>query len=530
MDLYIQYVISDFVDDLKINLHMLTLPEYQTKLKHKYIDFLNEWIESQPEIENDLDEDDILDSFNIHLAQYLKDNYVKPIEEGQIARLDNEDVPAQRSTEWYKYRRMRITASECGYLLNIDGKSSHLSTLFKKLGLYVEESSRVPAACLHGILLEDASVNIYETRYSVKIFEYGCMPHSKISYLAASPDGIVRNCKDDTNLEQISKIGRMIEIKNPYSRTITGKISNAYYSQMQLQMEVCDLHQCDFIETSLKTEVYKNMDDFLNDTLNFDNITEEEITKLPNINIPISNYASNSLEKGLLIYFFKEKENDWDRDSNLGVHYPIDIVYKKDTINEWIVKTTIEYKKKGYKYLQLLFWRLEQISIQTVNRDIDLWNNSMAPNFAKFWKDVTECKNLSDEDLVKRYANKLVIDKSIILNPMVKRQIRIINKSYKETLKIAKENDDFKNITSSLGSTVDKINSYQQQPTTSQDTNCKVININLNRPIYHLASPIIDDEQINIRNKIDKSTYKSTFNKKGNPSKKPIYYFGNEKL
>jgi len=41
----------------------------------------------------------------------------------------------------------------------------------------------------------------------------------------------------------------MIEIKNPTTRVITGIPKEEYWIQMQLQMEVCDLNHCDFLET-----------------------------------------------------------------------------------------------------------------------------------------------------------------------------------------------------------------------------------------------------------------------------------------
>ena len=43
--------------------------------------------------------------------------------------------------------------------------------------------------------------------------------------------------------------GRMLEIKNVVSREITGIQKSEYWIQMQLQMEVCELNECDFLET-----------------------------------------------------------------------------------------------------------------------------------------------------------------------------------------------------------------------------------------------------------------------------------------
>ena len=41
----------------------------------------------------------------------------------------------------------------------------------------------------------------------------------------------------------------MLEIKNIVNRPITGIPKIEYWIQMQLQMETCDLNECDFLET-----------------------------------------------------------------------------------------------------------------------------------------------------------------------------------------------------------------------------------------------------------------------------------------
>ena len=44
----------------------------------------------------------------------------------------------------------------------------------------------------------------------------------------------------------------MLEIKNIVNREITGIPKKEYWVQMQLQMEVCNLPECDFLETRFK--------------------------------------------------------------------------------------------------------------------------------------------------------------------------------------------------------------------------------------------------------------------------------------
>ena len=49
----------------------------------------------------------------------------------------------------------------------------------------------------------------------------------------------------------------MLEIKNIVNREINGIPKKEYWIQMQLQMEVCDLGECDFLETRFKEIIKK---------------------------------------------------------------------------------------------------------------------------------------------------------------------------------------------------------------------------------------------------------------------------------
>ena len=81
----------------------------------------------------------------------------------------------------------------------------------------------------------------YEKTYNTTVGDFGCISHTDYEYIAASPDGI--------NIDDTSPLyGRMLEIKNTVSRVITGIPKLEYWIQMQIQMEVCDLNECDFLE------------------------------------------------------------------------------------------------------------------------------------------------------------------------------------------------------------------------------------------------------------------------------------------
>jgi hypothetical protein len=82
--------------------------------------------------------------------------------------------------------------------------------------------------------------------YKTKVKEYGCIRHPSIPFVGASPDGI------NIDPRNRAKYGRLLEIKNVVSREITGIPLDAYWIQMQVQMEVCNLDVCDFVETCIK--------------------------------------------------------------------------------------------------------------------------------------------------------------------------------------------------------------------------------------------------------------------------------------
>jgi hypothetical protein len=92
---------------------------------------------------------------------------------------------------------------------------------------------------------EPLTVLLYERRFNTRLGEFGCIRHPRYEFLGASPDGI--------NVEPTSPLyGTMVEIKNIVNRQITGMPKDEYWVQMQIQMEVCDLDRCHFVETRFK--------------------------------------------------------------------------------------------------------------------------------------------------------------------------------------------------------------------------------------------------------------------------------------
>jgi len=180
--------------------------------------------------------------------------------ESKIQKLREIPQPIQRTPEWYQFRWNLITASNAWKAFETQSAINQL--IYEKcLPLKIlDEQTEIKMVNTNtpmhwGQKYEQLSVMVYENKYKAKVEDFGCIKHSKYSFLGASPDGIVVN-------KDCERYGRMLEIKNVVSREITGIPKKEYLTQMQLQMEVCDLDECDFLETKfieyVDSNIYKN--------------------------------------------------------------------------------------------------------------------------------------------------------------------------------------------------------------------------------------------------------------------------------
>jgi hypothetical protein len=192
-------------------------------------------------------------------------------------------------------------------------------------------------ACLWGTQFEPIAKEIYESlQGGAKVMDTTCVVHPKYPFLGASPDGIVL-MKNPLDRDW----GKLVEFKCPISRkfTQTTAIPDAYYHQMQMQMECTGLDTCDYCEMQF---VRCNQTDWR---------------------------SSTSPYKGVLAVY----------DSGT-------IVYKPDSaaLTEWKKSLTDdEYR--------LVFWTLENIRIEAVPRDPS-WLETHLADLQAFWAIVEECR------------------------------------------------------------------------------------------------------------------------------------------
>ena len=182
----------------------------------------------------------------------------------KVKYLQTKKVPAQRSPEWFDLRNTRITASDVSCCLTntdeickpyieefdiqgfkVDGKCcSHFDTkedfVIKKCKAFFGENVfRDSIYTLWGKKYEEIATRFYRQKYNTPVIEFGLLPHPRLRWLGASPDGITPD-------------GVMLEIKCPFSRKINGIVPFHYWHQMQVQLETTDLDLCHFLECEIK--------------------------------------------------------------------------------------------------------------------------------------------------------------------------------------------------------------------------------------------------------------------------------------
>jgi len=279
--------------------------------------------------------------------------------ENIIQTLRDIPQPVQRTPEWYQLRSNLITASNAWKAF--ESQSAINQLIYEKCNLtknvVIDEDIKVinnvntNTAMHHGQKYEPLSVMLYETIYKTKVEDFGCIQHPVYKFLGASPDGI--------NVDKSSeRFGRMLEIKNPVSRDITGIPKKEYWVQMQLQMEVCGLDECDFLET--KFIEYPDFQSFKTDDITI------------------------GKNKGVIIQFYT-KEN-----IPFYAYKPLHLNTDEEIL-QWEDETITMYESEPYKYTytKYIYWKLEQLSCVLVLRNRDWFKNNIG-QLEKVWKIIEE--------------------------------------------------------------------------------------------------------------------------------------------
>jgi hypothetical protein len=163
----------------------------------------------------------------------------------------------QRTTAWYAQGKQVLTASEFGTLFASIRTRGQL-VLRKAEALAADADAAILTnrlACMTcemgpfdwGVRFEPVVKQVLEKRWGVRIAESGRLVHLTDPTLAASPDGLILEATDP------ARVGRLLEIKCPISRPIGNGVPFDYWCQMQIQMEVTGVDECDYVEVKLQS-------------------------------------------------------------------------------------------------------------------------------------------------------------------------------------------------------------------------------------------------------------------------------------
>ena len=255
----------------------------------------------------------------------------------------------QRSKEWFEFRRSGLSASDIWKA--VDSQSMQNSLIYSKckpMNMKLSKSTNITTAFHNGHLFEPLSIMHYEFDFNTIVGEFGCMAHKDYKYLLASPDGI--NIKEGNE-----RYGRMVEVKNPTTRELTGIPKKEYWIQMQLQMEVWDFEECDFLET-----VFKQYDTFEEYLADGDSVTR----------------TANNKRKGIIIRFY-------DGEQPIYKYPPVDI--SKEEFNSWYDKTLDE--STNLEFVCKIYWYLHDYSCVLVPRN-KKWFNHVQPKLKSIWNTI----------------------------------------------------------------------------------------------------------------------------------------------
>jgi len=261
----------------------------------------------------------------------------------------------QRTQKWFDLRKMRLTASDLDEAIS----SNNTNLIKKKAGHIIDNINySVIPPLKWGTMYESMAMRCYsQLNNDIIINEFGLILDKNIDCFAASPDGI-------------TEIGKMIEIKCPYSRKIIdGVIPHKYLLQMQGQLAVCCLNECDYIECDFKE--FLNKEDYLSCDINL------------KINHGIiAEYKYNSE------YYYLYSDIYLDKEETI-----INIENKLKELND-----------PSKIFIKYIYWRLNKINIQTVKFNKKNWDE-LIPKIKEFWNNVEEYKKIPIEKKKNLFIN-----------------------------------------------------------------------------------------------------------------------------
>jgi len=190
--------------------------------------------------------------------------------------LEQYGINDQRTDAWHQKRGEMLTASDIYKALPEASPSQRHELIMSKLIPRVFGDGIGPRALVWGTRFEPIAKEIYmKSNPGVQIVDTTCVKHPTISFLGASPDGILIT-EDDCD----PRYGKLVEFKCPISRSFSENtpVPVPYYHQMQLQMECTGMKECDYVEMKFRDLNYSAWVDTESDFKSWFAVHEDEKT------------------------------------------------------------------------------------------------------------------------------------------------------------------------------------------------------------------------------------------------------------
>jgi len=294
---------------------------------------------------------DCLKDWNAILETFLNTSAVLPRKEtwtteqrqANVAALLTRPQVEQRTDAWYSEAQTMITASQFSLILK-DNMTRGKLVLEKASGKVDTSQRRTVVRTMDlnpftwGIRFEPVVNQIYCHLTKTQIKDMGRLKHQSDPRVAASPDGMVVNGPPE-------RYGRFVEFKAPVTRKLTNEIPKDYEVQMQIQMEVGNVEECDYLEVKFNSA--------------YD-------TKKPEMPTRSTYYGE--------IYIIGKDD--------------LPIRYEYSGLN---VLSVLPVLQIGEEILEIIPWTTSEFYLTTVNRSRS-WFASVIPKIESFWKDVELAK------------------------------------------------------------------------------------------------------------------------------------------
>ena len=446
----------------------------------------------------------------------------------QYKYLANLPQPAQKSKEWFDMRNNMITASNCGSVIGECKYTPIKALLIDKIGL--GEKFRENKFVYHGKKYEKIAIMIYENIYNSKVGEFGLIQHPTISYLGASPDGICMSLTLDGKINKL--IGRMLEIKCPPARKIqsNGKIKgdicpDYYWIQVQIQLECCDLDECDFWQCHLIE--YESEKDFINDPVD-DLVHSQNEQYIQDIDTEIDEPAIKIIidkrnRKGALIELLpidRSKIPKGDLIEWYGKYiYPPTILLNESEYKNWINNTIQNLSTLypeliiEYKFSRIVYWKLQSSHNELIVRQKE-WFEKNKEFYRIFWNRVKYYREHLEHakyDLIdRRLSNDIFLksttDRIIVKEPIIKKDSIFIKSNKQSNDEFLVSSEEKPRIIIKQSNDEFLVSSEEKPKIIKKLTNAKVIYSPVEQPIIKPKPRSKKLEYINQIQKIDVSS------------------------